>query len=227
MTQVYVWNISQTRLTDDDLPSSVSAEEHERIRRINLKNERKRKIGARVLLHTILQRIYNISHPDFQRDAWGSPFLSNYPELSCGISHSGDYVMCGIDTIHKGIGVGVDIEKKIIHGWQNFRPALAPSEIRQLQETQMPLQMERFTFLWVCKESYLKALGVGLSISPSNIAIDLHINSHTTKAKLEQSPFKSEAVIQTSKVMLYYYAVSRPKCDSNIEVKLIDSISEV
>jgi len=224
---VYVWNISQTRLTDDDLPSSVSAEEHERIRRINLKNERKRKIGARVLLHTILQRLYGISQPEFQHDAWGRPLLSNYPKLSCGISHSGDYVMCGIATIQKGIGIGVDIEKQITLDWQYFRPTLAPSEIRQLQETPKPLQMERFTFLWVSKESYLKALGVGFSIAPSRIAIDFDINSHTTKVILEQSPFKQEAVIKTAKVMPYYYAVSYPKCDRNIDVKLIDSIAEV
>ncbi|MCF7914887.1 MAG: 4'-phosphopantetheinyl transferase superfamily protein [Spirochaetaceae bacterium] len=227
MTQVYVWNISHTRLSDEDLPTSVSAEEHERIRRINLKNERRRKRGAKVLLHTILQRLYGISQPDFQRNAWGRPFLSNHPELSCGISHSGDYVMCGIDTIQNGIGIGVDIEKKIMHDWQHFKPALAYSEIHQLEETPKPLQMERFTFLWVCKESYLKALGVGFSISPSRIAINFHTNLHTTKAMVKQSPFKPEAVIKTSKVTPYYYAVSRPTCDSNIEVKLIDSISEV
>lgn len=135
--------------------------------------------------------------------------------------------MCGVGIVQDGVGLGVDIQKKFLLDWKKFCPMLAPNEILRLQETPEDLQKEWFTSLWVCKESYLKAFGVGLSISPSKIAIDLHINPHITKAMVTQSPFRSEAVIKASKVMPYYYAVAHPIGAENTEVRLIDTPSEV
>ena len=90
----------------------------------------------------------------------GKPFLAQGPEFS--LSHSGDYLLLAIAPQP----VGVDIER---HRQLEYR-ALAgrcfhPQEQALLQQAAAKEQVLFFD-IWTCRESCLKATGLGLTLPP-------------------------------------------------------------
>jgi len=96
----------------------------------------------------------------------GKPHIGNFENVHFNISHSGHYVVCAVATAE--IGIDVERVRKV-----NLRIAerfFSPSEIRDLMELQDEDRMNYFITLWTIKESYLKAIGRGLT---------QHLNSFT------------------------------------------------
>lgn len=100
-------------------------------------------------------------------DKYGKPFLLSINPCSFSISHSKDYVVLALsDKL-----VGVDIE------WMGDREYISLAERFFAKEEMLflntlPYQEQKETFyqLWTLKESYVKALGLGLRISLSSFA---------------------------------------------------------
>ncbi len=96
----------------------------------------------------------------------GKPHIENLRDVHFNISHSGHYVVCAVAPAE--IGIDVERVRKV-----NLRIAerfFSPSEIRDLMELQDEDRMNYFITLWTIKESYLKAIGRGLT---------QHLNSFT------------------------------------------------
>jgi 4'-phosphopantetheinyl transferase len=97
-----------------------------------------------------------------EADAFGKPFLPDYPELRFNLSHSRDLALC---VIARGAEVGCDIE------WRNpelacpavARRLFAPAEWAALEALPEAQWVEGFFNCWTRKEAYVKALGLGLS----------------------------------------------------------------
>lgn len=81
----------------------------------------------------------------------GKPFLADHPEWHFSLSHSGDWAVCALDDAP----IGVDLERH------------RPLDTKRLAERYLgvidPLTRGEFFSLWTKKESYLKAVGIGLS----------------------------------------------------------------
>lgn len=84
-------------------------------------------------------------------DARGKPFLADHPEWHFSLSHSGDFAVCVLDDSP----IGVDIEQ--------HRPIDTQRLGARYLDTNEPLTPAQFFSLWTRKESYLKAIGIGLS----------------------------------------------------------------
>ncbi|MEM1339585.1 MAG: 4'-phosphopantetheinyl transferase superfamily protein [Bacteroidota bacterium] len=100
-----------------------------------------------------------------QYTTYGRPYLDL--ELDFNISHSGEYVICGLA---KGMRLGVDIEERKTVDINSFYKVFTPKEliaIRSSKKTE-----ETFYNYWTIKESVMKAIGKGLSIPPVEIEID-------------------------------------------------------
>jgi len=228
MNTVYIWNISKTRLSESEIPLSVSQMERERINRIRDREEKRRRIGAKLLLYTVLGRLHGISSPDFQRDERGRPFLADYPRLSCGISHSGDYIMCGTATFRHGTGLGVDIEREILLDWKKLELFLAPEEKQMFEHAPEKNHAILLSRLWVSKEAYLKAFGLGLSqTAPAGIAADTDLLRTSGEIRIVKTPFSPRVKITTGRLDNYYYALCRSADENAPDVKLISSLSEI
>jgi len=96
----------------------------------------------------------------------GKPHIGNLVDIHFNISHSGNYVVCAVSTTE--IGIDVERIRKV-----NLRIAerfFSPSEIHDLMACAEETQMQYFITLWTIKESYLKAIGRGLT---------QHLNSFT------------------------------------------------
>jgi 4'-phosphopantetheinyl transferase len=96
----------------------------------------------------------------------GKPHIGNLENTHFNISHSGHYVVCAV--AHAEIGIDVERIRKV-----NLRIAerfFSPSEIDDLMACDEETRMQYFITLWTIKESYLKAIGRGLT---------QHLNSFT------------------------------------------------
>ena len=96
----------------------------------------------------------------------GKPHIENLVNVHFNISHSGHYVVCAVSC--NQIGIDVERVRKV-----NLRIAerfFSPSEINDLMACEEENRMHYFITLWTIKESYLKAIGRGLT---------QHLNSFT------------------------------------------------
>ena len=96
----------------------------------------------------------------------GKPHIENLENLHFNISHSGHYVVCAVATSE--LGIDVERVRKV-----NLRVAerfFSEKEIADLMAQPEDNRMHYFITLWTIKESYLKAIGRGLT---------QHLNSFT------------------------------------------------
>ncbi len=101
-----------------------------------------------------------VTEPCYRYGKNGKPYLTDYP-LLFNLSHSGDYVFCGVSEQE----IGVDIQK--IQGDNGLRLAkrfFADPERRALEACgDEELRRRMFFRMWVRKEAYGKLTGEGIA----------------------------------------------------------------
>jgi len=113
-----------------------------------------------LLLNHVLRRRTGMRLRDIKlgKNAFGKPFLTGCPQIQYNISHSGDYVVCAVHDQE----VGVDIEKVQVFDLRMAKHFFNGDEYRDtVRADDMNLTCYE---VWTMKESYIKALGEGLSI---------------------------------------------------------------
>lgn len=96
----------------------------------------------------------------------GKPHISNLSNVHFNISHSGHYVVCAVAASE----VGIDVERIRKVNLRIAERFFSPPEIHDLMASDEEYRMQYFITLWTIKESYLKAIGRGLT---------QHLNSFT------------------------------------------------
>ena len=109
----------------------------------------------------------------FVPNPYGKPELSNLSagSLHFNLSHSGDL---GLIAISHGM-VGVDVEQQRNRGnvIEMAQQVFAPSEYTVLQRLPDHEKLGAFFRLWVRKEAFTKALGLGLNLPLNRFEVDL------------------------------------------------------
>lgn len=106
---------------------------------------------------------------------YGKPEFSLHPDVHFNLSHSGGWAMCIISSFPAGCDIekvridkdGPDLEMRIAQRF--FTPA--ECEMLSRNDKCMPLNFYR---LWTLKESYIKAIGTGLSTPLRSVGFSLH-----------------------------------------------------
>jgi 4'-phosphopantetheinyl transferase len=134
------------------------------------------------------KRIKYIKRP-FLLNEYGKPHLSADINLQFNSSHSGDWVVCAVDE--KAIGIDIELIKDadILEIAEGF---FATEEYDQILDTDSNMRKELFYDIWTLKESYIKALGKGLSIKLNSFSIlkANNIIKYKTQMQHEQCYFK-------------------------------------
>ncbi|MCA9515288.1 MAG: 4'-phosphopantetheinyl transferase superfamily protein [Myxococcales bacterium] len=104
------------------------------------------------------------------------------------IAHSGDLGVAALAAA-PGLRVGVDVEHPIDPSPGFDEVALAPTERVALAALPTALQRDARTRLWVVKEALVKALGTGLRVDLTDIAVPLD-----ARGELAPGPFALRAV---------------------------------
>jgi 4'-phosphopantetheinyl transferase len=145
----------------------LSGEERARAARFVFARDRLMFVAAHAMLRQALSG-YEGVRPDawtFDQVANGKPVLGARHQgidLTFNLAHTHGVVAC---AIARGVDVGVDVEAVTsrVHALDIATRFFAPAEVEALRACEAERRDVRFIEIWTLKESYIKALGEGLS----------------------------------------------------------------
>jgi 4'-phosphopantetheinyl transferase len=133
------------------------------------RDDRARCIGAGLLLaHAV--RVHHPAHefpPRPELDGNGKPYLPEIKGWHFNISHSGQWVVCAVGN-HP---LGVDIERMGPSITDLAQSCFAPPECAYLRSLPEADREIAFLDLWVLRESYMKATGLGFRLPPDRFRV--------------------------------------------------------
>lgn len=130
-----------------------------------------RSLVAELLARAVVERRLGRSNAEivFVRGRNRKPRLEQAAGFEFNLSHSGRWVVCASGFS----SVGVDVERIGSFVWDDVKDALSPEERARIDPSADGEWRTAFTVIWTAKESYLKALGVGLDLPPSELSIEV------------------------------------------------------
>jgi 4'-phosphopantetheinyl transferase len=163
-------------LPDEVVEAFVTDEDRQRASPEMHARRRSEYLAGRALLRYALARVTDRDAASFtiRVTADGKPECVDGPPIS--VSHSGDLVCCAIAERGQ---VGIDVEA----GSRRTEVAalaeryFTPAEARWLAAD----PEQRFQMLWVLKEAYLKALGVGLAGGIASLECEIELPAITAR----------------------------------------------
>ena len=94
-----------------------------------------------------------------QKRDGGKPYLSAFPDFHYNISHSANRVMLTVGDSE----TGCDVQQIGKHGRKLAERCFSPVELAYYEAGAEGERAERFARIWAAKESFLKAIGVGIA----------------------------------------------------------------
>ncbi len=154
----------------------LSDDERARELRFRFAEDRQSYLMAHALVRHVLSQLCGVA-PDalrFANGEHGRPELASpqrAPRLRFNLSHTRGLVACGV-TLERDIGVDVEHIDRRIEIDRLAESVFSERERAALYALQPEARRERFFELWTLKESYIKAVGVGISMPLRAISID-------------------------------------------------------
>lgn len=168
------------------------------------KEDQKRSLGVSILLLKAIKELKEEKYPIFT-DKNGKMSTNHY---QFNFSHSGNVVMVAISNL----SVGCDVEKK-----DKVSLSIAKRFFGENEYNNVIKDENYFIRYWTLKESYLKAIGVGLRVSLSSFEIDLE------NMKIKNPLTREFYYLKEYSVGDYHFAVSSQ--NNNIShLKYIDIV---
>lgn len=157
------------------------------------KKDQQRTLMGELMVRHYYRNNHHISHPGFEFNEHGKPFLKDQSHHFFNISHSGHYVVVAFS--HHEVGVDVEmIGKDRRHIATRFFTAEEIADMKTLATDSM--QIHYFYQLWTLKESYMKAVGGGMSMSLSTFSFQ----KTEDKFSLLYSKYDPEWFFETTKL---------------------------
>ncbi len=147
---------------------------------------------AHALLRFVLRQEYGIEEYSLGKNSHGKPFLSSHPDIYINLSHCKGLAVCGAG--YAPLGIDCEPVSKLRTG--AARRVCAPSESEELENSHDPDLS--FTRLWTLKESFVKAVGRGISYPMKNAVFSFrnaHIITNVTDAHFCQYIIAGKYVI--------------------------------
>ena len=158
-------------------------ERAERIRKISLEKSKRQSIAAGLLLEYVLNE-HGIQGKNltFLKNTDGKPSIKEYPDFHYNLSHSAEYAALVAD----GCPVGIDIEE-LRKGYGKLAERFFSIEEAKVLKEHWSDHL--FTKLWTRKESYLKAVGVGMRMPLEGFSVleeQVQVNEKMTLSMIEK-----------------------------------------
>ena len=135
----------------------ADGERREKIQNLSVREKRNQSLAAGVIVPLALERLGYDGGVQIENGEHGKPRLVQPKGLSFNISHSGEWTVAAFSDCEVGVDIQqikpVDMRLADRYFAAEERETLALSQCAQ----------DLFFRLWTLKESYLKALGTGLS----------------------------------------------------------------
>ncbi|QNU67644.1 4'-phosphopantetheinyl transferase superfamily protein [Ruminiclostridium herbifermentans] len=173
MLEIYMVNLENNldKEAFDTLLCYVSEDKKAQIHRFYHFEDSQRALIGNVLSRYAICKGLNIKNSDitFDKNEYGKPFLSSQNNFHFNISHSGKWVACAVSDYP--VGIDVEVIKNI--GFDIAKRFFSKNEYDELQKQPDDQKRAYFYKLWTLKESYIKAVGKGLSIPLDSFTISV------------------------------------------------------
>lgn len=173
MIELYYCKLPESRESTgiDKLLFHVSKERQLRIKRfVKIDDAYRSLIGDLLVRFALKERYGSIDRElKIETNDYGKPFLSEYRSIHYNISHSGEYVVC---AVHDD-AVGVDIEYMGPYDLPLAKEFFTEEEYQDLLNAKDD-GLATFYDIWTLKESYVKAVGEGLSKPLKDFSMKKH-----------------------------------------------------
>ncbi|MGO4548520.1 4'-phosphopantetheinyl transferase superfamily protein [Paenibacillus sp. 2TAB23] len=181
--EIYAINIENADfLLCQYLSRHVSEELRNKLQRYRFKDDFIRSLFGEVLVRIVAFDHWNISHHQVKivRNEYSKPALLGYPNYHFNISHSSDWVVACFDISP----VGIDIERIRPFDLAIANRFFSRLEIEHMYKQPVNQRLSCFYDFWTLKESYIKAVGKGLSIALHSFSFflegkDIKLNAGT------------------------------------------------
>ncbi len=140
----------------DQLYSLVTPERREKSKRFVKEVDQYRSLLGEAMLRNVLKSQFDISNVEIGYGSCGKPYLQHVENLHFNISHAGEYVAVAVHD--KALGIDIEKPRELSEGLLEM--VFTEVERRQLQVDDATEQCA--IQLWTLKESYIKAIGLGL-----------------------------------------------------------------
>lgn len=209
-----------------------------RIDRYKFESLRTHSILRNIFLRKVLSKYHNNHYSEwsFKTTNNGKPEIDQpLTELRFNISSTSDQIICGVTR--KNV-IGVDIEKmeQAEDLQQLARRYFSPYEINYLQAEPMENFTLKFYEIWVLKESFIKATGLGLStplnsfnfhvahssIPQPSIEENITISFNTESSKYKNDHWKSWLLSTPNNNKVAITVREKIKTDQTIKIYSID-----
>ncbi|MGI6549056.1 MAG: 4'-phosphopantetheinyl transferase family protein [Syntrophomonadales bacterium] len=185
MLGIYAINIekNQDHICLPGLLQYTSSGKQRRVNALNNPEEARRVLVGDLLIRSITCRYHNVRNDQllFENNQYGKPYLKGIENFCFNISHSGRWVACAVD--HQP--VGIDIEEMAPIELDVARHYFSAEEFAYIANQPESERTATFYDIWTLKESYIKALGWGLSKDLNSFTVKLIPDG---KAVLSESP---------------------------------------
>lgn len=177
--EIYAGNINDH--TIESLSGLVSSDRVEKSMKYRFESDRKRTL----LAHALLNHAVSLHYPDIKlpvntvTDKYGKPhvFTDDEKEIYFSLSHSGNYAICAVDK-HP---LGVDIEEIKVEKYGIADRFFATEEKKYVYDD------ESFYRIWTLKESFIKAVGLGLRMPMDAFGVS-DLNETVGSCRFKPSP---------------------------------------
>lgn len=158
---------------------ALDEEEIDRYRRFVFERDRRTFVAAHALLRCALGGLAQVrpEHWRFGREDFGRPFLLGPSSNLCSfnLSHSGSVAAAAVCPVPFRIGVDIEEIKERDVSQTTANSFCSPTELSALAAFgDRPRYVSAYYRFWTLKESYLKAVGVGIGEHLRNVECRLH-----------------------------------------------------
>lgn len=188
MVKVYIMDICQLFKEETAVWhfQQLSEERQKKIKTYQQKEDRLRSLAAGIVMdrglmdYHLREKEVNITY-----EKYGKPYLKEYPFIQFNLSHAGNYAIAGFGDRE----LGIDIEqirrnsKGIV---SRFFTELEQKYLKDIKEKES--RQREFIRIWTRKESFIKAIGTGLSFGIDNVETCEELVDHTViLSEMEQN----------------------------------------
>jgi 4'-phosphopantetheinyl transferase len=173
--EIHVWTASLdcSKVEIEGLRSLLSHEEKKKASYYKFELEQHRYIVTQAVIRILISAYLDLEPGEILLDARkkGKPYIINQPSLFFNISNSHDVCVYAFSRDNE---VGIDIEK--IRDLPDL-DLLIEKNLTSREKTCIlkdpDTKLSRFFQFWTFKESYLKAIGEGMRLTPDNLEFSL------------------------------------------------------
>lgn len=195
--EVHLWYLQDEKqvaeATLEAWRKALSEEEIEENLKFTFEEGRREHLISHGFVRDLLARYLDIepSQIKIKKNQFGRPEIDNeaFPTIHFNVSHSSGFFACAIARYYE-VGVDTENQSREVETLDIAESVFSPHEFAELKKLKGKARQEYFYQIWTLKEAYIKARGMGLSLSLAEFFFDLKDPSNI-QIKFESTSFDS------------------------------------